>query len=1195
MAMQKSEDLANAVAIIFEELDKLNMGMLRCGIGIGNKETRSVKVWAATTDKNIPVQISGDESMDSHPLLQGGLDAWLKQEDYSYVLEGEDLTNYYKTQVSSNFILPDSQSLVIRNEGLRQYYFLATFQAGGIFAFRETPFPDEAKKVMKRFADVFNLTYTRFNDLKQAEAQRREAQIELALERVRARTMAMQKSDELPEAANVLFQQAKALSLPILTCGYNIWDKEDKICTAWMSSEDGFIQPSFRIPLTESPTFIRFYDSRQKGETFYVEEVSGEALAAHYSYMLTLPVFKEIINGFSKAGFTLPTFQIHNVANFSQGNLIFITYKPVPEAEDLFKRFAKVFEQTYTRFLDLQKAEARAREATIEAALEKVRSRSLAMHKSDEIKVVVVTVVEKIKELNIEMNGGVSLVTFSPGSKDLLHWLWIPDQLNDVFKAYLPYFDHIIFKDCDDAREQGLELIAKVYSGEDKRTYFNHLFHNTDFSAGPEEVKVWVMEQPYFGFSFAIQKHSGIFLNDYTGKLFSKDTNDILIRFSKVFEQAYVRFLDLQKAEAQAREATIEAALERVRGKAMSMHSSRDLADTINVFYHEMEALSVTPRRCGVGLMNKETHDVELSTMNTTEQGESIEIIGKLILAGHPVLEGIYDNWILQKEYHPVLRGNEIKKYYQLIRPQIGYPDYPTDTAQYGYFFFFNEGGVYAWTEKELSEDELKIYRRFTSVLSLTYKRYKDLKDTEANAREAIKRASLDRVRAEIASMRTTGDLERITPLIWNELTTLGVPFIRCGVFIMDEQNEQIHSFLSTPDGKAIAAFKLPYNDAGELSKVLAHWHKKEVYKDHWDEAAFAKWTSSLAERGAIVSEETYLTAQRPASLDLYFLPFLQGMLYVGMEISLSNEEIQLVQSLADAFSTAYARYEDFNKLESAKKQIEKTLVDLKQAQSQLIQSEKMASLGELTAGIAHEIQNPLNFVNNFSEVNKEMIVEMKEEISKGNYDEAKIIADDIEANEEKINHHGKRADAIVKGMLQHSRSSTGQKEPTDINALADEFLRLAYHGLRAKDKSFNADIKTNFDDTIGKINIIPQDIGRVLLNVFNNAFYAVSERQKAESLKQNEQYTPLVSVQTKKINDKVEIKVTDNGNGIPENIVDKIFQPFFTTKPTGEGTGLGLSLAYDIIKAHGGELKVDTKEGEGSEFIIELLLNTAK
>ena len=267
-----------------------------------------------------------------------------------------------------------------------------------------------------------------------------------------------------------------------------------------------------------------------------------------------------------------------------------------------------------------------------------------------------------------------------------------------------------------------------------------------------------------------------------------------------------------------------------------------------------------------------------------------------------------------------------------------------------------------------------------------------------------------------------------------------------------------------------------------------------------------------------------------------------------------------------------------------------KSLSELQSTQSQLIQSEKMASLGELTAGIAHEIQNPLNFVNNFSEVNKEMIAEMKEEISKGNYEEVKIIADDIEANEEKINHHGKRADAIVKGMLQHSRSSTGQKESTDINALADEFLRLAYHGLRAKDKSFNADFKTDFDDTIGKINIVPQDIGRVLLNVFNNAFYATSEKQKAESLQKNGLYKPLVSVQTKKSDHEIKIIVSDNGNGIPKNMIDKIFQPFFTTKPTGQGTGLGLSLSYDIIKAHGGEIRVQTKEGEGTEFIVTLL-----
>jgi two-component system, NtrC family, sensor kinase len=270
--------------------------------------------------------------------------------------------------------------------------------------------------------------------------------------------------------------------------------------------------------------------------------------------------------------------------------------------------------------------------------------------------------------------------------------------------------------------------------------------------------------------------------------------------------------------------------------------------------------------------------------------------------------------------------------------------------------------------------------------------------------------------------------------------------------------------------------------------------------------------------------------------------------------------------------------------LQTQKQEIENTLGELKNTQKQLIQSEKMASLGELTAGIAHEIQNPLNFVNNFSEVNKELLVEMKDEIDKGNTTDAKEIANNVIANEEKINHHGKRADAIVKGMLQHSRSTNNAtKEPTDINALADEYLRLAYHGLRAKDKSFNSTMKTDFDETIGNINIIPQDIGRVILNLITNAFYVVVEKKKSGI----EGYEPTVLVSTKKINDKVEIKVTDNGNGIPQKILDKIFQPFFTTKPTGQGTGLGLSLSYDIVKAHGGELKVETKEGEGSIFQI--------
>jgi signal transduction histidine kinase len=283
--------------------------------------------------------------------------------------------------------------------------------------------------------------------------------------------------------------------------------------------------------------------------------------------------------------------------------------------------------------------------------------------------------------------------------------------------------------------------------------------------------------------------------------------------------------------------------------------------------------------------------------------------------------------------------------------------------------------------------------------------------------------------------------------------------------------------------------------------------------------------------------------------------------------------------------------------------EIRHTLDNLKATQKQLIQSEKMASLGELTAGIAHEIQNPLNFVNNFSEVNNELIEELKDEWSMVNGEKKEVaeeLINDIQQNTEKILQHGKRAGAIVKSMLEHSRSSTGVKEPTDINKLVDEYLRLSYHGLRAKDKSFNAEMKTGFDESlsadkagIGKINIVAQDIGRVLLNLFNNAFYAVNEKQKAlvneENAGKNNSYEPTVWVNTQKEEDRVTITVKDNGSGIPENIREKIFQPFFTTKPTGSGTGLGLSLSYDIVKAHGGEIKVKSKEGEGTEFIVQL------
>lgn len=281
--------------------------------------------------------------------------------------------------------------------------------------------------------------------------------------------------------------------------------------------------------------------------------------------------------------------------------------------------------------------------------------------------------------------------------------------------------------------------------------------------------------------------------------------------------------------------------------------------------------------------------------------------------------------------------------------------------------------------------------------------------------------------------------------------------------------------------------------------------------------------------------------------------------------------------------------------LSKQKENLQTALTELKASQLQLIQQEKMASLGQLTAGIAHEIQNPLNFVNNFAEINAELLTEMYEILTAETLpgkltDEINPIIKDLTDNLHKILHHGKRADTIVKNMLQHSRSNSGEKGLTDMNALAEEYLNLSYHGFRAKNKLFNCSIKTSFDESIGHINIVPQDIGRILINLYNNAFYSINEKKKSQQLlKTGEAYEPTIFVTTIQEGNKAAIKIRDNGMGIPQKFIDKIYQPFFTTKPTGEGTGLGLSLSYDIIKAHQGELKVESTEGEFAEFTIEL------
>ncbi|GAA4399170.1 hypothetical protein GCM10023187_10610 [Nibrella viscosa] len=822
--------------------------------------------------------------------------------------------------------------------------------------------------------------------------------------------------------------------------------------------------------------------------------------------------------------------------------------------------------------------EAKNRELVIEAALERVRSRTMAMYKSTELAEVATLLYQQIQQL-----GGIP-DRFSIGVFDEPNGVaevWPTDQIGRQFQnaVYARLDERTTVSKMYDCWKSGQKSQVIDLQGEDLNEWIRY---------AREELGVPVNEHHFNGRRVHnLAYFSQGWLDIMSLEPISPELLSILERFAAVFGLTYTRFLDLQKAEAQARESQIEASLERVRAKAMAMRSSDDLNATISIFYSELSGLGLTPKRYGVGLIvNKAQRIAEILSISTTDRGEAFEVL-ELTCKDHPLLVEVFDHWLDQKEeYYPVLRGNEIKQYYEHIRPHVNMPDFPDDAVQYGYFVFFDDGGVFTWTHEPMQEEEKKLYRRFSAILNLTYRRYKELQLSEANERKAIRQASLDRVRAEIASMRTTNDLQRITPLVWQELTILKVPFIRCGVFIMDDEAEKVHTYLSTPDGQAIAAFDLPYHTPGITADVVAHWHQRQIFIDHWDETQFLAWGQSLASQGLIQSGDSYMSATPPKQLSLHFVPFLQGMLYVGNVAPLNPQEIGLVQALAEAFSTAYARYQDFTRLEEAKQQVETAFAELKTTQAQLIQKEKMASLGELTAGIAHEIQNPLNFVNNFAEVSVEMADELQESLQKGEVTNAADLSTELRENMGYIVENGKRAAGIVRSMLEHSRSSTGERRPTNLNELADEYLKLAYHGMRAQDPEFQVQLCTQFDDNLKPVTVAPQEIGRVLLNLYNNAFYAVRQKQQQQA----NGFEPQVTVSTHVEQGRVELRVKDNGMGIPDSIRGKVFQPFFTTKPTGQGTGLGLSLSYDIItKGHGGEMQVESREGEGTVFQVRL------
>jgi len=1217
MAMKTQEDLLGVIETFGNQLMNvgINFGMVTFIEGPITK-TRDWNLWSHTPDAETPTQKIHIPYID-HPFFTKTAEIV-----ENYLKTGQPIHVKIFTKEEKDTFLPHffKHTPTLSNEAKESLYavegetivdaFLENITVS-LAKWDSIPPSEEELKIFERFAKEFKQAYIRYLDIKKAEAQAREAQINLAIERVRARALAMHKSEEILAVVAKLKEEVMGLDINGVVAATIFLEAEDDKVRMWdlsslERSDHGYLAVTditFKLKKEDPHLYIkRVWEST---DDYYLDVQNKEDLDRIIEFMYEynqVDVAKEIEEYTKQTN--LQTLY-HATIKLNKGKLSIDLFEPPPEEmKPILEKIGAAFDLAYKRFEDIKKAEAQAREARIEAALERVRSQSMGMQGSEELSTTTQVFHQQLQLLGIDSE-------FS--------YLWLPeeDETHQVFWATWSQHDgdyhtkkvrypldksEASIAACYAAWESDEPVHVNAVKPDGVKDYFetwSELLANVDkfqprlFADGLYYIDAYMK---YGCFGIVIKR------------LLHEDEKNILNRFSKEFERTYTRFLDLKKAEAQARESQIEAALERVRSHSMGMQSTDDFASVTTEMFNQLRNFGEDLFATGIVFCDK--HDGHV------EQWHSIPNGGMLSPMIVPIdLDYIhqyrYDQWKAGKELFSIeIPSDFIEQHFEdifnLPSAQLTLKDLESRNApmpepppwEIDYGASFKHGYILISSLKHFENTD--ILPRFAKVFEQAYTRFLDLQNAEKNAYKSKVEVALERVRARAMAMQEPDELRDVASVLRTEMGYLGIEELEtCSIYILDSKGGEAECWYAIKDDKDEDNKLISDHIAMDFTKTKIGQHMLEFHKTD-------KETTSIVMKGQQRIEWIRYCEQQSTLLQGFYgeeIPertyhlqkFSNGAIGAASAGDISEESWSLLKRCASVFSLAYSRFKDLTqakidlkRLKVEKKRAEDALSELQTTQKQLIQSEKMASLGELTAGIAHEIQNPLNFVNNFSEVSKELLEEMHEEIENGDFEEVKAIMDDIVQNLEKIHHHGKRADSIVKGMLQHSRSSGNKKEPTDINALADEYLRLAYHGLRAKDQSFNAELVTDFDKNIQPIEVVPQDIGRVILNLLTNAFYVVNKK-KQSSVKD---YTPIVSITTKEHQHSIQIKVTDNGSGMPESVKDKIFQPFFTTKPTGEGTGLGLSLSYDIItKGHGGDLKVESREGEGTTICIILPL----
>ncbi|MDI1322872.1 MAG: nuclear transport factor 2 family protein, partial [Algoriphagus sp.] len=916
MAMHNSQDVGDTVATMFDEFVKLGIETNRCGILIFGK-TMFAEVWTARSNPDGKATlIIGQLDLSAHPLLTGIHQSWKKKDQFfTYPLLGDDLIAYYQAINDTKYY-----PTLFNMEALpsREFHSDFYFAEGCIFAFTAEPIPSEGAIIFKRFAGVFGQTYRRFLDLQKAESQARESQIQLAMERVRARTMAMQHSSELGETSALLFQQIQSLGVPPWSCGFNIWEQGDSVFTSYMGSPDGAILDGLKIPLTEEATFIHFQESRDRGDKLFVDVLEGETLEAHYRYFLSLPEIKKAFEKRAQSGEHHPIYQINHIANFSHGNLMFITYEPCPQAHDIFIRFAKVFEQTYTRFLDLQKAEAQARESQIQLALERVRARTMAMHKSKELAEVAVVLYQELKTL------GATQEFFECGYVEV-------DETNNIQRAWStrpdgsflkePYYLPLTGEPVIDARyeawKQRIPVFHQPVGGDElKRAIEFTLPYMNNQEAAEISTSSSVPDPVHF----YCGNFSHGYLNINCGEPLSVEEESLLARFTGVFEMTYQRFLDLQKAEAQARESQIQLALERVRARTMAMQSSDELAEVSYLLNKQVVDLGIPTRGCAFNIYNEE---------DSTEWFSNLE--GTI-----PTYKTPREN-IFLTYYEAGLKGetlwieefgeDRIKEHYQYLATLsvsgnveetiesnlVKVPAYQIDHVayfKYGYLLFIT---------LVPAPEAHEVFKRFAKEFEQTYTRFLDLQKAEAQMLEAKIEASLERVRSRTMGMQSSNELPEVANLLFTEVRALGIHAWSCGYNILARDKRSATCCMSS-EGTLQSPFQLRLwgeNSFKEMGEFVLSDHTMLV-QELGDKALVEHYAymKSFPDLKPTFDEIDKLGLSLPTYQINHLCKFTQGfILFITYEKV--PESHAIFKRFTNVFDQTYTRFLDLKKAEA--------------------------------------------------------------------------------------------------------------------------------------------------------------------------------------------------------------------------------------------------------------------------------------